>query len=50
MLALVPPENVSPRSLNEASSKSKRGKYWLSPKFGVALGENPRLAGLYCPW
>ena len=51
MLALVPPENESPRSLNDdPSSISKRGKYRLLPKYCVAAGGKPRLAGSKIPW
>ena len=51
MLALVPPENESPRSLNDAASSiSKRGKYRLLPKYCVAAVGKPRLAGSKMPW
>ena len=51
MLALMPPENESPRSLNDAASSiSKRGKYRLLPKYCVAAVGNPRLAGSKIPW
>src|SRR5687767_7120717 len=50
MLALVPPENESPRSLNDPSSNSNRGKYLLAPKYCVVPGEKPRLDGSNNPW
>src|SRR6185503_14550287 len=50
MLALVPPENESPRSLYELSSNSKRGKYLLSPKYWVADDGKPSVDGSKMPW
>ena len=50
MLALVPPANESPRSLNDPSSNSKRGKYLLSPKYCVVAAGKPSEAGSKIPW